>query len=479
MSWLTKRVALFVFKPIISVLSTKKTTGGFLNTPLQPSSRDCFSNLFLDNKIHSVYHTKYGILSNRTHLVDMIANKFLGHLFPYSKYTFTDERDYINTMASVGFFDFKKFDNSVSPVDQLMHFFQKYVGYFMFEPSDNDTFVLSTKKLSKYEIRPGYSTLNTLVCLNKDLSFKYCEVGEKRYLSDSPGIEFAVRECMTAIITLLTIEKHLFNIHMLVNDKMNTLIEINLTESHPIRRLLGMYANRPYIQQEFATLSLFGLRGLGSSFNLTQKGILDYLTDYSASHNIRKELYVADHLNLFSNENISGDMKLWWECISKFVSEFVKLNSYMIANPETKMFLNQIKKEYPGICGAETDNLKNLCDICSMTLFSNIIHELYSNNTLGLILCNPFALSSTWKSNESSNLSDKINNLSEQLMTNIVLTVTKPESIPMGSELWETKFAKTYEERKVFSDFRTSIGDLQISETSILHPKNISSSISA
>lgn len=479
MSWLTKRFALFVYKPIISILSARKTTGDFLNTPLQPSNRDCFSNLFLDKKIHSVYHSKYGIVSNRSYLVDMMANKFLGNLFPYSTYKFVDERDYITTMASVGFTDFNKSDASVSPVDQLMQLFEKYVGYLMFEPSDNDTFVLSTKHLSKYEIRPGYSTLNTLVCLNKDLSFNYCEVGEKRYLSDSPGIEFAVRECMTAITTLFTVEKHLFNVHMLVNDKINTLVEVNLTQSHPIRRLLGMYANKPYIQQEIGTLSLLAPKGFGSFFNLTQKGVLDYLTDYSASHNIRKELYVADQLNLFSNENMNGDMKLWWGCISKFVSEFIKLNSAMMADTETKLFLDQIKQEYPGVGGAETDDLKILSDICCMALFSNIIHETYSNSSLGMILCNPFVVSSTWKSNDSSNLSDKINNLSEQLMSNIILVATKPESIPMGSELWETKFANNDDERKVFRDFRTSIGELQISETSILHPKNISSSISA
>jgi len=353
------------------------------------------------------------------------------------------------------------------------------VGYLLFEPTANNTFILNTYKLSKYEIRKGYSNLKTAVCLNADLSFKYCEVGDKRYFANSPEIDFAVRECMTAIITLITLEKHLFGMHYLVVDKMNTLIEVNLSQTHPVRRLLGMYANKPYITQENSVLSLLGTRGVPLVFNLTQNGVMNYLEEYSTNHDFRKEMYVVEHLEHFSNKNINGDMKLWWSCIHKFVKEFIELHAHAMKDSETTQFLDSLKTEYNGICGQETSYLTNLIDICTMVLFSNIIHELYSNTTLGLLVCNPFLLSSTWKENDSNNLVDKINTLSEQLVINIILTATKPESIPIGSDMWENMFAVGEMERNVFRDFRTSIGELQISETSILHPKNISSSISA
>jgi hypothetical protein len=240
-----------------------------------------------------------------------------------------------------------------------------------------------------------------------------------------------------------------------------------------------MYSNRPYFQQEFATVSLLGPKGLSNVFNLTHKGVIDYMNDYLTNHDIRKEMYVVGHLEHFSNNGVSGDMKLWWDCIYNFVNEFLKLHAYSLSDYETTQFLNTLKQEYRDICGSETDVQKNLCDICSMVLFSNIIHETYSNNTLGMILCNPFVVSSTWKDNASNNLADKVNTLSEQLMSNIILTATKPDSVPIVSEMWENMFGNTDEERIVFRDFRNSIEQLNIAETSILHPKNISSSISA
>jgi hypothetical protein len=477
--WFSKRFALFVFRPIISLLSSNKNNGEFTATPLQPSKWDCFSSCFFDSKIHSVYHTRYGVLVNKSKIVDMIANTFLGRLFPTSNYKFVNEQDYITTMSGVGFTGFTQSDLSKPTVEQLLNLFEKYIGYLLFEPTANNTFILNTHKLSKYEIRKGYSNLKTLVCLNADLSFKYCEVGEKRYFADSPGIDFAVRECITAIMTLITIEKHLFNIHMSVNDKMNAILETQLIKIHPVRRLLGMYSNRPYFQQEFATVSLLGPKGLSNVFNLTHKGVIDYMNEYLTNHDIRKEMYVAKHLEHFSNNGINGDMKLWWDCIYNFVNDFLKLHASSLTDYETTQFLNTLKQEYPDICGSETDVQKNLCDICTIVLFSNIIHETYSNSSLGLILCNPFLISSTWKENASNNLADKVNNLSEQLMTNIILTATKPDSVPIGSEMWENMFGNTDDERNVFRNFRNSIQQLDIAETSILHPKNISSSISA
>ncbi len=477
--WFSKNIALFLFRPIMSILSAKKTTGNFSTTPLRPSKKDCFSRCFFDNKIHSVYHTRYGVLSNKSHLIDMIANTFIGNYFPVSNYKFDNERDYITTMNGVKFTEFNRVNPSVSMVDQLLLFFDKYVGYLLFEPTANNTFLLNTYKLSKYENRPGYSSLKTAVCLNADLSFKYCEVGEKRYFADSPGIHFAVRECMTAILTLITLEKHLFGMHYLVVDKMNTLIEVGLTQSHPVRRLLGMYSNRPYITQENSVLSLLGTTGVPLVFNLTQNGVISYLEEYSSLHDFRKEMYVADHLERLPNKGINADMKLWWNCIYKFVKEFLELHAHTIKDTETTQFLDCLKNEYKGICGQETNVLTNLIDICTMVLFSNIIHELYSNTTLGLLICNPFVLSSTWKSNNSSNLSDKINMLSEQLFLNIILTATKPESIPIGSDMWENMFAVSKMERSAFRDFRVSIEQLNILESSIIHPKNISSSISS
>ena len=479
MNWLTKRFALFLFRPLISLLSAKKTTGDFLKTPLRPSKKDCFSSCFFDNKIHAVYHTRYGVLSGKSHLIEMISQTFIGNYFPVSNYKFVNEQDYITTMNGVGFTEFNRADSSVPMVDQLLMFFDKYVGYLLFEPTANNTLLLNTYKLSKYEIREGYSNLKTAVCLNADLSFKYCEVGEKRYFADSRGIDFAVRECMTAIWTLITLEKHLFNVHILVNDKMNTLIEVGLTQSHPVRRLLGMYSNKPYMVQEKSVLLLMGTTGVPLTFNLTQNGVMSYLDEYSASHNIRKEMYVIEHLERLPNKGMNADMKLWWNCIYKFVKEFLELHAHALKDTETMQFLDHLKNEYKGICGQETNDLTNLIDICTMVLFSNIIHELYSNTKVGLLICNPFVLSSTWKSNSSSNLSDKINMLSEQLVANVILTATKPESIQIGSDMWENMFAVCEMERSAFRDFRVSIEQLNIPESSIIHPKNISSSISA
>ena len=119
-----------------------------------------------------------------------------------------------------------------------------------------------------------------------------------------------------------------------------------------------------------------------------------------------------------------------------------------------------------------------MIDICAMMIYSNIIHECYSNPKISKLPMNPFTLSTTWKENDSSNISDKINNLGEQTETNFIAYATSLESIRLDDKRFINMCCVNEEEKQIYKDFLIAISKLDIPEDAILHPKNISSSIS-
>ena len=141
-------------------------------------------------------------------------------------------------------------------------------------------------------------------------------------------------------------------------------------------------------------------------------------------------------------------------------------------------FIKLLNKNYDGIYDNTKSKLENMIDICAMMIYSNIIHECYSNSKLSKLSMNPFTLSTTWKENDSSNISDKINNLGEQTEVNFIAYITSLEAIRMDDERWISMCCVNDEEKQIYKDFLIAITKLEMPEDAILHPKNISSSIS-
>jgi hypothetical protein len=247
------------------------------------------------------------------------------------------------------------------------------------------------------------------------------------------------------------------------------LLENNLSENNQVSKLLYRYRINPYEINEIASLTLFSNNGISLSFNLTQNSVVNYYNDTVANFNFR-DIIDIDKLKSYPKKNINNEMILWWDCIFNFVSLY--LNDIDENDIELNMFLNILNKEYPNILLCKSMK-QNIIDICSLILFSPIIHELYSNPELTKIISNPFIISTSWKNNNSTDLIDKINNLSEQLNLNLIAYKTSYDSLNYNDK----KLIEETDKKNIVTDFYNNINKLPININSIIHPTKISSSI--
>ena len=325
--------------------------------------------------------------------------------------------------------------------------------------------MIDTRYLKQFEIREGYSKLDCIIYLDEKMKFAYCKINGQKRTDD-----FAIRECITAIITIATLEKHLFQIHFLVSDKFNSLLN-TVDKTNPIYRILIPITNNPYKINESASISLLGQSGFCCLFNFTRKGLGKYYEYTKQKFKIRDFLIPR---KLPGDSAIHKYQILWYNCIHGFVSRFLSIQTKLDCDD----FIELIKENYDGIYDETKSKLENIIDICAMMIYSNVIHECYSNSKLSKLTTNPFILSVTWKENDSSVISDKINNLGEQTEVNFIAYATSLEAIRLDDERWIKMSCVNNKEKRIYQDFLTAITNLEIPDDTILHPKNISSSIS-
>jgi hypothetical protein len=323
---------------------------------------------------------------------------------------------------------------------------------------------IDTRHLQQFEIREGYSKLDTIVYLDDNLEFDYCYINGLKRTDD-----FAIRECITAIYTISTVENHLFKIHLFVSEKFNLLLN-TVDKANPIYRIMTPITHNPYFNNEGGANSLLGPTGFCTWFNLTRNGLGQYYEYTKQNFKIRDFLIPKQ----FPGKSaIQKHQHLWFDCIRIFVSSFLSIKTIL----DCDKFIELLKSNYNGIYDETKSKFDNIIDVCSMVLFSNIIHECYSNSELNKLVVNPYTVSSSWKQNDSSDLSDKVNSFGGQTQINLVSYATNLEAIRMDDERWVDMCCINDAEKAAWQNFRTAISKLEIPEDAILHPKNISSSI--
>jgi hypothetical protein len=252
------------------------------------------------------------------------------------------------------------------------------------------------------------------------------------------------------------------------------LLASSLPPAHPMYRLLMPITHSPYWTNEGGTISLFGQTGFCQWFNFTRKGIVQYHAYAKRTLNIRDS--VIPNCQIRGRSTVHKHCLIWYKCIRRFVRQFLSIQT--AESLECDDFLHQLRSTYNGIYDESKSKTINLRDICTMMMYAcSIQHELYSNPRLAKLTTNPFYISSTWKQNDSTTLTDKINNLGEQLEVNFIATVTANEGIRLDDERWVDMCCVSQDEKRIYKAFHNSIAKLDIPEDAILHPKNISSSV--
>jgi hypothetical protein len=460
-----KKIVINNFKYLLIIPSRK-------NIELTPLKKNCtntiIKKLFFNENINYIPHTQIGLIHGN--MLELILINIKTQYQIISNYKFIDELDYISILENCNYTMFTRLNNK-SGLDIFYDLIENKIGYSLINYINNE-YIIDTTELSKYEIRDGYTNLNFIIYLdiiNDIFVISKIKNNNKIYYEYSENFDLIVREATSAIITLLTLKEHLFKLHLLVSDKFNMLLENNLSENNQVSKLLYRYRINPYEINEIASLTLFSNNGISLSFNLTQNSVVNYYNDTVANFNFR-DIIDIDKLKSYPKKNINNEMILWWDCIFNFVSLY--LNDIDENDIELNMFLNILNKEYPNILLCKSMK-QNIIDICSLILFSPIIHELYSNPELTKIISNPFIISTSWKNNNSTDLIDKINNLSEQLNLNLIAYRTSYDSLNYNDK----KLIEETDKKNIVTDFYNNINKLPININSIIHPTKISSSI--
>lgn len=459
-----KQRRLFVFKSLLYYYNENFVITDPLYDNTQPSKtieKTIFNHIFHDYTIDLIPHLKDGTIYDFKDTIKFILNSIIGRRWPESKYKFVNELDYINTMKSV---NFNVEPCALSQRKLFDDFIHNFIGYGLITKK-KDKHVIDIQYLKQFETREGYSKLNCIIYLDDEMRFDYCKIDGQKRTDD-----FAIRECITGIVTVTTIENHLFKIHFLISDQFNSLLNM-LDKTTNIYRVMIPLTNDPYRATESSAIALFGQTGFCNWFNFTRNGIKQYFGYTKRNFKIRDFIIPKE---LPGNSTIHKHQCLWYKCIHDFVSKFLSVKKI-----DTYDFIMLLKEKYYGIYDKTKSELENMIDICAMMIYSNVIHECYSNSILIKLSMNPFTLSTTWKHNSSSVLSEKINTLGEQLEVNFISYVTSIGFLlRIDDKYWINACCVCEREKQIYTDFIDEISKLDIPEDAILHPKNISSSIS-
>ena len=463
MEYLEKQKCLFVFKLLLEYLNPYFVITDPVYDNTQPSKsieKTVFNLIFHDFMLDLIPHTVNGTIYDFKSFTRLLVSTVIGRMWSQSNYKFVNENDYITTMKSV---NFSVEPSKLSQKQIFNDIIANCIGYGLVTKKKHK-YVIDTRYLKQFEIREGYSKLDCVIYLDEKMNFDYCKINGQKRTDD-----FAIRECITAISTIVILEKHAFQIHFLVSDKFNLLLN-TIDKNNPIYRILIPITNNPYKVNENASISLLGQTGVCCWFNFTRKGLGQYNEYTKQNFKIRDFLIPKE---LPGNSAIHKHQHLWYNCIRNFVSSFLS-----IQNLDCAEFIELLKENYDEIYDETKSKLENMIDICAMMIYSNIIHECYSNSKLNKLIMNPFTVSTTWKENDSSVLSDKINNLGEQTEVDFILYATNLEAIRMDDERWINICCINNKEKQIYDKFITDISKLNIPDNAILHHKNISSSIS-
>jgi len=465
MDYIEKQNCLFVFKTLLNFYNTNLVITNPVYDDTQPSKsfeKTIFNHIFHDSALGLLPHTIAGTVYDFKSAKKLVLSTFIGRQWPTSTYTFANESDYIDVMQSVNF------TVEPSPLYQknlLNDYIANYVGYGVVSRNIDNVYVICTRHLKQFEIREGYSNLDCVVYLDDTMEFDYCEIGGNKRTD-----ELAIRECITAITTMVQIEEHLGKVHFATSDKFNVLLH-TLDKKNPVHRLLLPITHKPYSANESGAISLLGQTGLCTWFNFTRKGVGQCFEYAINKFNIRDTLIPKK--NIPGESPIHKHQHMWFDCIRNFVSEFLSIQTSLDCDD----FIILLKENYNGIYDETTSKLENMIDICTMVIYSNIIHECCSNPGITKFTMNPFAISTSWKQNDSLYMIDKINNLGQQTLANFLSWITSSDAIRLNDERWIDMCCVNDVEKKIYNRFMSAMLTLDIPVDAVLHSNNISSSI--
>jgi hypothetical protein len=327
--------------------------------------------------------------------------------------------------------------------------------------------------LSRFERRVGYADLGVRIHLADGRVAAVDvpsdgSVGRRRAALDD---DRAIRRCTAALLTSATVEAHAASIHFALSDRICTLVRA-LPEKHAARRLLLPLTNKPFFVNETAVPFLLGPRGLCDWTNFTQRGILDLVAHATAT--LDPSWLLLGHAGECGSS--AAHVQAWRACVRSHVRAFLHLQPGIERDRDAASLVAAFARAFPRLQEQE----RTLEDVCTMALLVPVVHELLSNPWIATYFTNPFTASFIWRdaSNGREPLASHLPTLAEQLRVNVTTLASMREAARIDSPEWVERCCVTADERAAYAAFQRSVAALDIPSDAVLHPTNISSSVS-
>ena len=314
--------------------------------------------------------------------------------------------------------------------------------------------------LSRFERRVGYADLGVRIHLADGrvaaVDVPDASSGSRRAALDD---DRAIRQCTTALLTSATVEAHLAHTHLALSDVPNP---------HAVRRLLLPLTNKPFLGNETAVPFLLGPRGFCAWTNFTQRGILDLVAHATAS--LDPSWLLLGHAGECGSA--AAHMQAWRACVRAHVRAFLALHPGIERDRDAASFVAAFRA-FPRI------HERTLEGVCTMALLVSVAHESFSNPWSAPYVTNPFTASYVWRdAPAAAPLASHLPTLAEQLRVNATKFSSMREAARIDAPAWVERCCVTADERAAYAAFQRSVAALDIPPDAVLHPTNISSSVS-
>jgi hypothetical protein len=438
--------------------------------PSRSFCRRAVSALFFDPALLAlVPHSALGTVSSLAHL-PVYAAVLPNMVYPLLYATdLTSEAAYLELMHP--FVLWRVAPCATTPLQTLETLIDRCFGVLA---TTSDAFTgIDLTHLSRFERRVGYADLGVRIHLAEgrvaavDVPDAASSLGSRRAALDD---DRAIRRCTSALLTSATVEMHLASIHLALSDRICTLLRA-VPKSHAVRRLLLPLTNSPFLTNELAVSFLIGPRGVCDWTNFTQRGVLDIAAHATA--NLDPSWLLLGHAGECGS--VAAHMQAWRASVRAHVRAFLHLHPSIDHDTHAASFVAAFARAFPRLQKRHT----TLEDACTMALLVPVSHEPFSNPLLAVIISNPFGASFIWRdAPTAAPLASHLPTLAAQLRVNAVFAVTMLETARIDNPAWVELCCVTADERAAYAAFQRSVAALDIPSDAVLHPTNISSSVS-
>jgi hypothetical protein len=350
-------------------------------------------------------------------------------------------------------------------------FFDLYVGYRGFVPNEHGYMYDMSSLIPEKCIRKGYTNFDLKIQLDSSGEFLYIiEEGEKRYETDK-YFYLAKARTLSAVFNIMIILDHNQSIHDKIREPINLLLNKYIkNKNNPVYRFLCFFRLDPYRKNEvggFINLNTQILPIITNVDNLSQ-----LVSKHKSEFNIRKFLFIKDSL-LSLPRGLNKYLLSWYKIINKFAIRYFTINN-IDTDSETNDFLTMLTYEYKDICLEGQTPTQNISDICTMLLFTCVLHttchnEIFFTNTI----YNPYICSTIYKQTNSKRLESKITTLNEQLNILVAFSSTVSNSMLFTNDQFGFFFKSNPREYNLFNDFVNDLQNVDIPSTSVIHPSRV------